>query len=122
MRNGLIFLASGVAVLCARLAFPETMQDCERWITMLEGKASSMPIRDEQPSDRRVLLASIDDGRAAAQEGRLNEAATKIREFRASSRALTAKKRLTLEDDQTLMMLTGTVLQCFGRVKTPPSH
>jgi hypothetical protein len=120
VRDGLIFLASGLALLCARLAFADTMQDCEKWMAMLEGKAASMPIRGEQPNERRVLLASIDNGRTAAQAGRLDEAATKIREFRAGSRALTAKKRLTGEDDQTLMMLTGTVLQCLGRVEKPP--
>jgi hypothetical protein len=114
-------MAFGAVVLCTRLAFPDTMQDCEKWMSMLEGKAASMPIRGEEPNERRELLASIDDGRAAAQAGRLGEAATKIRDFRGSSRTLTKAKRLTLEDDQTLMMLTGTVLQCLARLE-PPAH
>jgi len=120
VRHGIGFMAFGAAVLCARLAFPDTIQDCEKWMSMLEGKTASMPIRGEQPNERHDLLASIDEGRAAAQAGRIGEAATKIRDFRGSSRALTKKKRLTLEDDQTLMMLTGTVLQCLGRLETPP--
>jgi len=120
VRRSLGFMAFGAVVLCTRLAFPDTMQDCEKWMSMLEGKAASMPIRGEQPNERRDLLASIDAGRTAAEGGNLNGAATKMREFRAGSRALTAKKRLTLEDDQTLMMLTGTVIQCLGRIGTPP--